>query len=496
MRCYEFGKEIVMTNFASVLLSGNSMKKLIPLTFLFLMTYIAQGQTKNNHEISMTISGLRDSSVFLAYHFGDKQYIKDTVKLDSKGRGVFSGTESLPPGIYMIVLPGRQYFEFLASDDQVFSVTCSYEDYYNTLKFTGSEENSAFIEYQKKWTSLQKQAQATGRRLQANRQNNDSLRILTEKQRTQEEAMKSYLRSVIARNGGNLLAMLVKSMLPVEVPEFSIPEGTHNPDSLIWVRRYNYNKDHFFDNIDLTDERILRTPILHARLQAFFSNVVIQYPDSISREIDRIIRKCESNHKVFQFVSVFLFNHFRQSEIMGHDAIMVKLADDIYLSGKADWTTKEFRDDLAKQVELLRNNLIGMKAKDLVMSSYSGRFVALHDIEKEFTILYFWEPDCGHCREATPRLKAYYDKVRDQGVEIFAVCTTSDKKEWEEYIEKNKLDWINGWDPDRKTYFDFYYNVKSTPMIYILDRNKKIIAKKLAADDVPSFIENYRKYGM
>jgi hypothetical protein len=97
---------------------------------------------------------------------------------------------------------------------------------------------------------------------------------------------------------------------------------------------------------------------------------------------------------VFQFVSVFLFNHFRESEIMGHDAVMVKLADDIYLSGKADWTTKEFRDDLAKQVELLRNNLIGMKAKDLVMNSYSGRYVSLYDIEKDFTILYFWEPNC------------------------------------------------------------------------------------------------------
>ena len=111
---------------------------------------------------------------------------------------------------------------------------------------------------------------------------------------------------------------------------------------------YNYNKDHFFDNIDLTDERLLRTPILYARLNTFFTNVVIQSPDSINKEIDKIIQKCQSNYKVFQFVSVFLFNHFRESEIMGHDAVMVKLADDIYLSGKADWVSKEFKDDLQK----------------------------------------------------------------------------------------------------------------------------------------------------
>jgi thiol-disulfide isomerase/thioredoxin len=472
------------------------MKKIITLILPFLVSVPSIGQLKYNHEISVNINGLRDSSVYLAYHFGDKQYLKDTVKLDSRGHGVFAGPESLPQGIYMIVLPGKQYFEFLASDDQVFSINCDYNDYYNTLKFTGSDENAAFVEYQKSWSSMQKKAQAIYKRLQANKQNSDSLKLLSEKQKTQEESMKEYLGSVIKANGNNLLGILVKSMLPVEVPDFEIPAGSHNPDSVSWVRKYNYNKDHFFDNIDLTDERILRTPILYARLEAFFSNVIMQYPDSINKEIDKIIKNCESDYKVFQFVSVFLFNHFRESEIMGHDAVMVKLADDIYLSGKADWTTKEFRDDLAKQVELLRNNLIGMKAKDLVMNSYSGRYVSLYDVEKDFTVLYFWEPNCGHCKETTPKLKEYYEKAKNQGVEVFAVCTINNKEEWSKYIEENKLAWINGWDPDRKTHFDYYYNVQATPMLYILDRDKKIIAKKLAVEDIPSFIENYRKYNM
>jgi thiol-disulfide isomerase/thioredoxin len=472
------------------------MKKIITLILPFLMSVPSIGQLKYNHEISVNINGLRDSSIYLAYHFGDKQYLRDTVKLDSRGHGVFAGPESLPQGIYMIVLPGKQYFEFLASDDQVFSINCDYNDYYNTLKFTGSDENAAFVEYQKSWSSMQRKAQAIYKRLQANKQNSDSLKLLSEKQKTQEESMKEYLGSVIKANGNNLLGILVKSMLPVEVPDFEIPAGSHNPDSVSWVRKYNYNKDHFFDNIDLTDERILRTPILYARLEAFFSNVIMQYPDSINKEIDKIIKKCESDYKVFQFVSVFLFNHFRESEIMGHDAVMVKLADDIYLSGKADWTTKEFRDDLAKQVELLRNNLIGMKAKDLVMNSYSGRYVSLYDVEKDFTILYFWEPNCGHCKETTPKLKEYYEKAKSQGVEVFAVCTINNKEEWSKYIEENKITWINGWDPDRNTHFDYYYNVQATPMIYILDRDKKIIAKKLAVEDVPSFIENYRKYNM
>ncbi|MGA2406217.1 MAG: thioredoxin-like domain-containing protein [Bacteroidales bacterium] len=470
------------------------MRKLFFGIFIFLVPAYSFGQLKSGYEIDVTIQGLQDSTVFLAYHLGDKQYIKDTIKLDRTGHGIVRGQEVLPQGIYMIVLPGRKYFELLISTGQHFAINCSYNDYISTLKFTGSEENSAFIEYQKKWIIMQQHAASISKRVQNNKQNNDSLKVLGSIQRIQEENMKSYLKSVIKENNGNLFATLVKALLPIDVPEFSVPFGFANPDSVRWIRNYIYNKDHFFDNIDLTDERLLRTPILYARLDAFFTNVLIQSPDSINKEIDKLIQKFSSNHKIFQFVSVYLFNHFRESEIMGHDAVMVKLADDIYLSGKADWVSKEFKDDLRKQIDLIRPNLIGKKAENIVMDSYKGIFVSLYDVEKDFTILYFWEPNCGHCKEATPKLKAYYDKNKDYSMEVFAVCTTADKAKWTKYIEDNKLTWINGWDPERSSHFDFYYNVQSTPTVYILDKNKKIIAKKLAVEEISSFIDNYRKF--
>jgi hypothetical protein len=246
------------------------MRKIFVSALLSLVSAFSFSQLKNGYEIDITVRGLQDSSVFLAYHFGDKQYIKDTIKLSKAGHAIVSGKEVLPQGIYMIVLPGKKYFEILISKDQNFSLECSYTDYFNTLKFTGSDENSAFLEYQKKWMSLQQQASALAKRVQNNKQNSDSLKILSVKQKTQEENMKSYLRSIINSNNGNLLAVLVKALLPIDVPEFSVPTMVQNRDSVRWIRNYNYNKDHFFDNLDLTDERLLRTPILQSRLNTFF----------------------------------------------------------------------------------------------------------------------------------------------------------------------------------------------------------------------------------
>jgi thiol-disulfide isomerase/thioredoxin len=470
------------------------MRKLIFSILLSLVPVFLSGQLKNGYEINVTIMDLQDSTVFLAYHLGDKQYIKDTANLDRSGNGIFRGQQNLPQGIYMIVLPGRKYFEILISDNQRFSLSCTFSNYFNTLKFTGSKENSAFVEYQKNWVTMQQTAIAISKRIQNNKQNNDSLKILGSVQKLQEEKMKTYLKSVVKANEGNFLGTLVKGLLPIDIPKFTIPIGYKNPDSIRWVMNYNYNKDHFFDNIDLNDERLIRTPLLYSRLDSFFTNVLIQSPDTINKEIDKLINKCSSNYKMFQFVSVYLFNHFRESEIMGHDAVMVKIADDIYLSGKADWVTREFKDDLRKQIDLIRPNLIGKKAENMVMDSYKGIFVSLYDVEKDFTVLYFWEPNCGHCQEATPKLKAYYDKPKDYSLEVFAVCTTADKEKWTKYIEDNKLTWINGWDPKRISHFDFYYNVQSTPTIYVLDKNKKIIAKKLAVEEIGPFIDNYRKF--
>jgi len=491
-----FGKEIALTNFVfSIKLKALKHMRLFRLMIvLFLFSSLLSGQVRKGYEIAVKIDGLADSTVFLAYHLGDKQYLKDTLKLDRSGSGVFSGSEDLPQGIYMIVLPGSKYFEVLMPADQQFSLKCSYKDYFNSLTFTGSSENTQFIDYQKKWLSMQEHAASINKRLQNNRQNNDSISKLTALRTEEEAKMKSYLKSVAEKNKGSLLAMLVNMILPVEVPDFQIPYTTPNPDSVRWIKSYMYNKDHFFDNINMNDERILRTPIFQSKLNFFFTDVVIQLADSVNKEVDRIIAKCSGNYKVFQFVAVYLFNHFRESEIMGHDAVIVKLADDIYLSGKADWTTKEWRDNLKNEVDRIRPTLIGNKAHDLVMNTFNGIFVSLYDIKKDFTILYFWEPDCGFCKEATPKLKAYYDKARNEGVEVFAICTQTDREKWEKYIQDNKLDWINGWDPQRLTNFDYYYNITTTPMIYILDRNKTIIAKKLPVESIGSFIENYRKF--
>ena len=463
------------------------------LCLLFIQSFsLLTGQP--GHSLSVTVRDAPDTKIRLAYHVGGQQYVRDSLSTDKTGFCKFYGSDKLAEGVYMIVLPGNIFFEFLISDDQYFDIMCNINDPVGTLAFRGSDENDRFLEYQRSWKTLQEEAMEISDKLKGLPQGSAEAAAVREQLSGQEKKMKQFLNETAIKNKNTLLGAITRSIIPVETPVPVVPPGTVNPDSVSRLMSYIYYKDHFFDNIDFNEPGLIRSPILGNRLDQFFRQVVIQAPDSLIREADKLLNMSTVNEDVFQYVAVWLMNKYAVSDIMGHDAVVVHLADKIYLSGKAPWASQEYLSDLRKRVDRLRTNLIGEKAPELLMSSFAGIYVSLYDIRADFTIVYFWEPDCGHCKEATPILKDYYEKNRASGIEVFAVDTQQDREAWEKYIVDHSLSWINGWDPQRLSRFDYLYNVESTPMIYILDRDKKIIAKRLAAEDIPAFIETYRKF--
>lgn len=467
-------------------------RTIVTLLFTVLYITIAPGQEDNECKIKLEFKNTDSSFVSIAYHIGNKQYIKDTIQLDEQGNAVYSPEVKPEQGLYMLVFPDNQLFEFILPEDQHFTVAGDKNDIMNTLVFRGSKENSAFIEYRKRWAAFQDKTREYSKMMNDPDQrdkNNES----REKIREAQEEILDYIKTQAGEYEGTLLSAMLYSMLPVEVPDFNIPAGVSNPDSLKWVMGYNYNKNHFWDNLDLSDPRLIRTPILQNKLETFFSKVLIPDPDTIMKEIPQLVSMTGGNEETYRYVISHMFNHFSSSQVMGHDEVVLMLADNYYLNGEADWVSDKFLEDLKNDAARIRPNIIGKEAVNLTMQTYAGIPRSLHDIKADYTILYFWEPNCGHCKTSTPVLKELYENNRDKGIEVFAVCTQDNRDEWEQYIAENELSWINAWDPDRSTHFDFYYNVMATPMIYILNSEKEIIAKKIPADRVMDFIDSYKR---
>jgi len=472
----------------------NALTVLICLVAIGLNALAQKGTTpkanKGKHLIEIKINGLKDITLMLGYHFGASKYVLDTVKVNSSGVALIQGDSLLAKGIYIAILPDKTNFDFLIDKDQIFSIETSKNNLWENLKFKNSPINSNFIAYQHFMKTKQEQVTAIQKQMKADSTNKELQKQLQEKLKTVDREVKDVWKTTREKENGNLLSTLIALVETPSIPEFNIPAGAANPDSIRWIMGYTYQKNHYWDNINLSDEGILRTPIFESRLKGFFTNILIQTPDSLNMEVDRFIAKTEGNKNTYQYVVSYLLNHFNQSNIMSHDAVFVHIAENYYINKKAPWANEELMTKLKERVNRLRPNLVGKIAPNLVLESDNGEYIALNQIKAKYTIVYFWEPDCSHCQKETPILYNFYNKVRDKGIQVYAIYTQYKKEEWQKSLAEKGYDWINVWDANYNSNFRALYDITSTPTVFLLDKDKKIIAKKISVETLEQIVND------
>lgn len=467
------------------------MKRLFIITSIILS--ISLSACAQGYKIEVEIDGIKDTTLLLGYHFGEKKFVADTAQVNSAGVAIFEGDSLLPGGMYIVILPQQTFFDILLSNnkpsDQQFGVSTSADNMLEDLKFTKSPENTAFANYQRFMSEKQKQMTDLHSQMQNAGEDKEKEQEVIKKINALDKEVKAYWDKVISENPGTFLANIIKSMKPIEFPDFNIPENAANADSLRWVKSYTFNQRHFFDNIDLTDDRLIRTPFFQNRIETYFDRVLLPIPDTVIHYGDDLIERTKSNPEMFQFMISHLFGKYQNSSIMGMDAVFVHLAEKYYLSGEVKWISESIKKRIADRVSELKPNLLGQVAANISMKDINNKTVELHSLNSKVTIVYFWEPKCSHCKKVTPQLKEIYQKYKTKGVEVFAVYTQNEKSTWTDYVNKNSLDWINVWDPTRISQYHKLFDIYSTPIIYVLDKDKKIIAKNIGIESLERFIE-------
>ncbi|MBO7433356.1 MAG: DUF5106 domain-containing protein [Salinivirgaceae bacterium] len=451
----------------------------------------ADGKTEGGYSIKVHIDNLADSTVYLGYYYGDKQYVKDTIKLDSKANGEFKGEKPLDGGIYFILVPGNTIFELMIDKEQNFSVSTTFTgdavDLTKNLKTEGSKEQQMYVDYQQFMYNQNQLAMGLRKRLPKAKGNektaiSDSLELLF----TQ---VKARWADIDENHHESLLAAVLRINRDIEIPDFPRDADGNVLDSAF---QYKYYKKHFFDNVDFQDARLLRTQFYQPKLVRYFDKMILQAPDTIVKESRDIIGRTEGCDEMFRFTLQTIFNKYNNSNIMGMDKVLVFFGDNYYLKeGKTPWVDSAWVEKLRERVEELRYNQVGNQAVELHLYTYDDKPVTISGINAEYTVLFFFEPSCGHCKKATPKMKALADKFWERGVEVMGVYTQTDKEEWGKFIESQGLEnWINAWDPYNQSGFRLFYDIRSTPSIYLLDRGKKIIAKRIDVETLEKVLED------
>jgi thiol-disulfide isomerase/thioredoxin len=465
--------------------------KLTLLTIVFAISSITYSNAAGKplaYDIKVQIKGLKQAdTVFLARYYGDKRFYQDTAIVDSKGFVTFADTTHLKEGMYFLLLPGQKIFDFILSPS-IFSFSINESDPVKSAQFKNSPDNTAFYAYQNFFLNQKEKADTLNAQIKTASPAQKA--VLSKQLAAIDSTMLIFIQDFLKNNPKSLFTAILKSSKDVDVP----PAPKRADGSIDSTWQYHYYKKHYFDNIDFTDDRLIRTPVLVSKVDNYFKNLVVQRPDSLIKEIDLILTKCKSSPDLFEyFVREYTYK-YETSQVMGMDAVFVHLGKNYYMKGKCTWATPATVTKITERVNLLEPLLLGKKAPNLYMTDTTGTYRYLHDVNAKYTILFFWDSQCGHCQQETPKLYEWWLKNRSKGIQVYAADIERKDDEWLKFIRsKNIRQWLNVRDSKNHTDFKITYDIYATPVLYVLDKDKIIIAKRIGYENLDDFLTQYEK---
>jgi thiol-disulfide isomerase/thioredoxin len=472
------------------------MKKLLLVPVLLLSVVVF---AQNGYEIKVTLKPFKNEYIYLGHYSGKQYPIVDSVKLNDKSEGVFKGTKKLGGGIYLIAYPAKNnFFEILIDKQQHFSVIADTATIRTEKKFINSPDNTLFSSYQDYMAAKGKEISAARAGLESAKNAADSA-LWNDQLKKTDSVITAYRKSIIAQNPDNILSTLLHLMQePVVPPAAKHPGGRYDS-----TYAYRYFKDHYWSGINFWDERIARTPasLFDERLDKYYNTLVFPNADSVIKELDWMLGYASINEEMTKFLLIKFVNRYLTQKYMWEDAVFVHLYQKHFSQKEYSWLTAQGKKTITDRAYSLMANIMGNSAENISLPDTTGKVVSLYDdTSAKFTIVCFWDPTCGHCLETLPQLDSMYRaKWKSAGVRMFAVAkeTSGTKKDWLTFINNHHInDWTNVYysKQEEKTRVDAnipgysqLYDVQSLPTVYLLDKSKRIVAKKLTwqqTDDI------------
>lgn len=497
------------------------MKYLIFL-FSLITVFSAQAQsvpTLPSQPIKIT-ADIPDTTIYLARYFGNKLFYADTTE-SKDGIFEFEGNKHRG-GLYAFVLPNGKPFDFIVDNEEIDMHIKDINDPIASIEVKKSINNQLFFKYMNYMTEKRKESMVIGPLMNAP--------DVTEKQKEKYKAQLNQInddvvgmqKDIIKNQSDKFIGIMLNMTIDTKLPDHPRDADGNITDSN-YV--YRYYIDHFWDNVDLKDFRTVNTPVFHNKLDKYFSiKGVLQIPDTVFTYAQKLINMTDienEENKVFYYIVHHVTNKYETSQIMGMDKVFYLMAKNYYCAPNnlAYWMPEESTTKVCERATKVGRTLVGNPSIPLILpDSTEKNWISTYDIDAEYTVLYFWDPNCGHCKKVTPKLQTLYDKkFKERNVEVYAVgkATGEEFKKWKEFIVKNELTFINvGITPtvykaatdetegqkdlsnllrnhttlQSLNYADTW-DVYSTPRIFILNKNKEIIYKQVSIGQLEEIID-------
>lgn len=462
--------------------------------FCIIISSAAVAQT--GYKIEFQVKGWKDTTAYLGSYYGEQTRLNDTARVTNTGYFYFDNTKTLPQGVYFIVLNKSKIFDFVVGSNQRFKIETNAADFLLTT-VKGDADNTLFFDNLKHNAERGKEADPYIAILRDSTLKEEQKKEAREKFSKISDQVMAYQKELVDKHPTTMTARLIKTTRNIEVPP-APKKADGTIDSTFQLRYY---RQHFFDNFDLADDALIRLPrpAYQEKVKEYLEKLYAPVPDTIMKAIDGLVEKAKKNPETYKYLVWSCMFMYQNPEIMGLDEVFVRLYDKYFASGEMDyWIAASMKKSVKEYADKLRTSLVGKTGSNLIMQDLNLQPKSMYDIKNKYTILWIYDPECGHCKEETPRLVEFYNKNHTKfDVQVYSVASDTSLQKMRTFIKTMKMESfvnVNGPRSYLPQHYSKLYYAETTPSIYILDREHKIIAKKLPVKQLEDFFTRHEKF--
>lgn len=467
------------------------MKKVFLLSLILLFAYNLKASFNANSKLKIHFHSEVNSPLplKLAYYYGSKVFLQDSITLTSSGRLAYTG--DFHEGIYLLVFPNSNVYEFMVDKNNELSIKISFKknDYCSTIR--GDSISVAFDIYHKKMSGILNHLDSL-KHLLSEAGSAETRDKLTRNVNSIKDSIQLVNEVLSLKYQGTFLGNYLKAQIPVKIPK--LINRSISSDSLGLLMKLYYFKNHYLDNIEWNDQRLIYTPVLEDKINDYFVKFVQKTPESNSAAIDTILNKT-SNQKVNRFLTEMLFERFEQNKHKSLDEYaFLYLLKHYYLEGKAPWMNGDQISILEAEYNRFRPTSIGQMAPTIALPDKDNKLVNLNDIHSQYFLIFFWNYECQHCQRILQELVSLVSKYKYLDIKVLSVFTGEDLAIWKAYLAKKiPQTWVNTYEKGQNPKISSVYNISSIPSIYLLDSNKIILNKNVTISELDSYFFTHAK---
>lgn len=235
---------------------------------------------------------------------------------------------------------------------------------------------------------------------------------------------------------------------------------------------------------------------VHNTVTDYFKSISALPADSISARVDLLVEQ-GGTPAVQADIAGLAFDYFSASDIMGHDAVAVHVADTWFLSKKLEWSNEETYHLLYTYAEFNRSSLIGKPAPELKMETLEGETISTRNGDGSYKLLFFYDEMCPTCLEQTRQLVEMLRKYKGEALSVYAVNSLGDRNTWLPYVKNNYVGVKDGkrlavhhvTDPEDRNNYRIKYGVLKTPVMVLVDPDNNIIGRQLNCESLAQILD-------